>query len=307
MAQQIFGPYLLVERAGTSATGEVFTAFALDRERFGQVVLVKRVYAELSSSWEFVRAFSAVARLAALLDHPNIVRVIEHGQVKGAYFIATEHLDGHDLGSVLRALRTARRSLRSLPVAQICAQIARGLHAAHTMADPDGRPCRIVHGSLSPATVVLLRSGGVKIVDFDAVERPEPSGRVQTQHRNLARRLRYFSPEQVRGEPLEGSSDVFSLGATMWEMLTGRRLFASPSAFSCIGDVLHAPIPAPTAFRLNVPLALERIVMRALERDRSRRYPTAGEMAGDLDEFLRTRRTRPDAVRYILKVLFNGG
>jgi serine/threonine-protein kinase len=129
---------------------------------------------------------------------------------------------------------------------------------------------------------------------------------VQTPQRRLRRRVRYFSPEQARGEPLDRRSDVFSLGVVMWELLTGHRLFGAATAFESLGNVLHAPIVAPSARRRGVPAALDRIVLRALERDRRARYDGADALAADLEAFLGTQRMRADAVCYILYRLFGG-
>jgi serine/threonine-protein kinase len=301
---QTFGPYLLVERIGAGAAGDLYTAVPSDRRTFGRVVTLERLRPELSASPKQVGAFLAAARAVSLLEHPNIAKVLDYGLVDGTGYVTTEHLEGRDLALVGHALGRARLWLRPLPVAQICVQIARGLEHAHALRDARGRPHLIVHRNINPSTVILLGTGDVKIVGFDVTGAAGAAGRVPAEREGQARRLRYVSPEQVRGEPLDARSDVFSLGVTMWEMLTCRRLFEGETAFAVIGNVLHANIPAPSMIRPNVPLSLERVVMRALERDRSRRYPTAGALAEALDEFLHTRRTRPDAVRYILQALF---
>jgi serine/threonine-protein kinase len=297
---------LLVERAGEAAAGPVFKAIALDRRIFGRVVAVRCMTRALGRSSALARRLAEEARLCKLLDHPHILRTLDFGNAGGTFFVATPYVEGRDLGSVIRALRRGRLALQPGPVAQIALWVARGLAFAHGLADKQGRPYGIVHRNINPSTLLLTDTGGVKIAEFGAADVAESAGRVQTPQRQLQRRVRYFSPEQARGEPVDRRSDVFSLGVVMWELLTGHRLFGAATAFECIGNVLHAPIVAPSARRRAVPDALDRIVLRALQRDRGARYDSADALAAELQAFLGTQRMRPDAVRYILGSLFGG-
>jgi serine/threonine protein kinase len=303
---QMFGPYLLVERTSSSGgpVGEAFKAIALDRRIFGRLVEVRIIARDVLESSMYGHKLAETARVAALLEHPNIARIIDFGQVSGTYFLASQHVEGRDLRTVTRALRRAHVQLRPGPVAQIAREVARGLEFAHALADGEGHPYRIVHGHVSPSAVLLGRRGGVKIAGFGIADAIELPSKVHSSRHNLPRRLRYFSPEQAREEPLDGRSDVFSLGVVMWELLTGRRLFGGTSAFECIGNVLHAPIEPPSASRPGLARELDAIVLRALERDRTARYQTAGEMAQDLEVFVQMHQIRKDAVRYILTTLF---
>lgn len=299
-----FGSYLLVDRIGAGGMAEVFQAVVFGSEGFRRVLVVKRIRPELSSSPEFVRMFTDEARITALLDHPNIVQVFDFGHVEGTYYLAMEHLDGKDLASVLRVLRPGGVSLRGSLVAQIGLQVARGLHYAHTLTNGNGQPCRIVHRDINPANVMLLRTGGVKVLDFGIAKASSAVGKAQTVHGKLKGKLGYLSPEQARGETLDGQSDVFSLGITMWEMLTGHRLFPGKTDFERIQKVLNAEVRPPSQLRPSIPVALDRIVMQALERDRARRHASAGDMADELEAFLETRRVRSDSIRRLLNELF---
>jgi len=297
---ETFGRYVLLEQIGEGGMANVFQAMVHGSGGIGGALVVKRMRPELCRSPELVRMFADEARITSLLDHPNIVRVVDYGQADGVQFLVMEYLDGKDLAAVMRALLPAGLSLRAPLVAQIGLCVARGLHHAHRLCDQLGRPCRIVHRDVNPANIMLLRSGDVKILDFGIAKAAEFVGRAETQHARLKGKLSYLSPEQARGEPIDGRSDVFSLGITMWELLTGHRLFAARSNFERIRNVLAAPIEPPSRLRRSVPATLDRIVMRALERDLSRRYKSAGEMAQDLDGFLALHPAPVDGMRTLL-------
>src|SRR5262245_60307637 len=299
-----FGRYLLTERIGSGGMAEVFRAVTFGQEGFRRVIVVKRIRRELSDSPNSLTMFFDEAKISALLHHPNIVQVYDFGQVDGAYFLAMEHVDGRDLSAVLRALRGEGRSFAPSMVAYIGHGIAQGLHYAHTLVSADGIPFDIIHRDINPSNVMLVRTGGVKILDFGIAKASEAAGKTQTQRAMLKGKLSYLSPEQARLEPLDARSDLFSWGSTTWELLTGHRLFGGQSDYERLEAVKHADIPPPASRRADVPEELSRIVMRALERDRERRYPNAQELARDLDELLKEHPPEPDAVAGLLGDLF---
>ena len=304
---QTFGRYLLIERIGAGGMADVFRAVTIDPSGRGAQLAVKRMRPELVEAPDFVRMFTDEARITAMLEHPNIVRVFDFGRVDDSYYLAMEHIDGRDLASVMVALRSAGLSLRAAPVAQICLEVARGLDYAHNLRDAAGGACEIVHRDINPANVMLTRAGGVKILDFGVVKASANLGKLQTQHGRIKGKLGYLSPEQARGDLLDARSDIFSLGIMMWEMLTGCRLFWAKNGFERIQRVLYAPVAAPSVYRPTVPHALDKIVLRARERDPARRYASVRELAADLEELLRgSPPIRPDAIAYIVAMLFGG-
>jgi hypothetical protein len=183
-------------------------------------------------------------------------------------------------------------------------EVAEGLAYAHTLVSADGRPFDIVHRDINPSNVMLVRTGGVKVLDFGIAKASEAAGKTQTQRAMLKGKLSYLSPEQARLDPIDARSDLFSWGSTMWELLTGHRLFGGQSDYERLEAVKLAEIPPPSARRAEIPAALDRIVMRALERDVERRYATAKEIAHDLDEFLKTDPMEQDAIANLLGDLY---
>jgi tRNA A-37 threonylcarbamoyl transferase component Bud32 len=271
------------------------------------VLVVKRIRKSLDASSEFLRMFFDEAKISALLNHPYIVQIYDFGQIDGAYFLAMEHVEGRDLGNVLRRLKAAGEPLAPSTAALIAAQVAQGLHYAHTLQSADGQPFNIIHRDVNPSNVMLLRTGIVKILDFGIAKASAAAGKAQTRATVIKGKLGYLSPEQARCEVLDGRSDVFSLGTTLWEMLTGEKLFSGTSDFDRIRNVLEAPIVPPSRLRRAVPPALERIVMRALERELARRYRTAEEMSEELDEFLRREPAESQAIKKLIGRLSDGG
>jgi eukaryotic-like serine/threonine-protein kinase len=297
---QTFGRYVLTERIGSGGMAEIFRAVTEGSEGFRRVLVVKRIRKSLDASSEFLRMFFDEAKISALLNHPYIVQIYDFGQIDGAYFLAMEHVEGRDLGNVLRRLKTDGQSLAPSTAALIAAQVAQGLHYAHTLQSNDGQPFNIIHRDVNPSNVMLLRTGIVKILDFGIAKASAAAGKAQTRNTVIKGKLGYLSPEQARCEVLDGRSDVFSLGGTLWEMLTGEKLFSGTSDFERIRNVLEAPIVPPSRLRGDIPPALERIVMRALERDLARRYRTAEEMGEELDEFLRREPPESQAIKKLI-------
>jgi serine/threonine protein kinase len=289
-AGERFGRYQLGELIGQGGMAEVFRATTAGRRADGPGFVIKRIRPDRSDSPRFVEMFCDEARISALLDHPNIVRVFDFGQIDGAYFMAMEYLDGKDLAAVLRALRGRRAAMPPPVAALVTREVARALEHAHDATLPTGEPGGIVHRDVSPSNVMLLWSGGVKILDFGiakaaALARPSDEAAAGKPPK-LQGHLGYLSPEQIRGAEVDRRSDLFSLGVVLWEMLAGQHLFAGHDEYETMRNVLLRPVPALGGGASWIPPALAAIVARALERDPARRYATAGALADDLDGFL---------------------
>jgi serine/threonine-protein kinase len=280
-APEHFGRFRLIERIGKGGMAEVFRAYVEGREGYGDTFVIKRIRPEKSDSAELVELFCNEARTCALLSHPNIVEMYDFGQIGGAYFMAMEYLRGRDLAAVMRACRLRFAAVPPVVAAYVAEQVALGLDHAHRASLPDGAPAEIVHRDVTPSNIMLLAAGGVKVLDF-GIARAAESGKSAPRKGRVKGKLAYLSPEQVRNVDLDGRTDVFSLGVVLWEMLVGQRLFAGESEFQTLRNVLSMPVPPPSSRRPEVPAALDRIVARALARDRAQRYPSAAALAEDL-------------------------
>ena len=301
---QPFGRYELLERMGSGGMADVFRAASVGSQGFRRVVVIKRVRRALAGSPEILRLFRDEARISALLNHPNIVQVHDFGRVDGAPFLAMEYVQERDLRAVLRALTDTGRRMKPATAALIGRQVAQALHYAHTLRDPDNQHFQIVHRDINPTNLMIARSGMVKLLDFGVAKASVHAGKAQTNPPAIKGKLSYLSPEQALCHVLDGRSDVFSLGATLWEMLTGRRLFAGATEFERIRNVLEAPIVAPSSLVPGISPMLDAVVLHALERDVGRRYQNAQEMAEDLDRCLVVDPAGNRAIQDMLEQLF---
>ena len=301
-----FGRFQLLERIGKGGMAEVFRAIAHGVQGFERTFVVKRIRPDRSDSPKFVQMFCEEARISALLHHPNIVQVYDFGHIDGAYFLVMEHLDGTDLSSVMRAVRARRGAVPPSVAVFIAREIARALHHAHVLQLPDGAPAGVVHRDVTPSNIMLLKTGGVKILDFGIAKAAALAGRPATPGKapRLAGKLAYLSPEQVRGTPIDHRSDIFSLGVVLWEMVAGERLFAGASESDTLHNLLLQPVAEPSRRREGIPAVLDAIIARALERDPARRYETAEAFANDLDRFLVDAPTADQAIPQLLHELF---
>jgi len=301
-----FGRYQLLERVGKGGMAEVFRAVARGMEGFERVFVVKRIRPDRSDSPKFVHMFCEEARISALLNHPNIVQVYDFGNIDGAYFMAMEHLVGKDLSTVMRVVRARGGAVPPSLAAYVAREAARALHHAHTLLLPDGTPAGVVHRDVTPSNIMLLKAGGVKILDFGiakavALARPAASGRPP----RLAGKLSYLSPELVRGAGVDHRSDIFSLGVVLWEMVAGERLFTGENETETLQNVLTQAIAEPSRRREGIPAVLDAIVARALEREPPNRYESAQVFADELDRFLLEMPLADQAVPKLLDELFD--
>ena len=249
--------------------------------RLGRTVAIKVLRAETVADAARTKRFVQEARAASSLNHPNIVTVYDIGEdpTRGTY-IAMECVEGESLKQ-----RLARGPLPLDEALRVATDIARGLAAAHAAG--------IVHRDVKPANVMLASSGAVKILDFGLAKlfQPEPStgdaeaptAEAMTAHGLLLGTPAYMSPEQAEGRPLDARSDVFSFGALLYELLTGRRAFEGKTALSLVTSILRDTPPPPRSLRPEIASRLEAIVNRCLQKDPAARYPSAEALVHDLE------------------------
>ncbi len=278
------GRYELLQPLGVGGMAQVFKARALGPGGFRRDVVVKRILPEHGRDSEFIRMFVDEAKILGLLHHPNVVQVYDFGEDNGVLYLALEYVEGPSLSRVLRTLRGASKRMPPAIVAFVAREICRALACVHELRDEKGRPLGAIHRDVTPSNVILTPAGEVKLLDFgvatfkDALQATK-SGTVKG-------KPAYLAPEQLEGKPIDGRVDVFALGIVMHEMLTLQHLFAGDSDLGTVKQIMEMDIPSPAANRTDVPDALERTVMRALQRDRERRFTTAAEMAAALDDFV---------------------
>jgi serine/threonine-protein kinase len=263
------GRYRLMELLGQ---GGMATIYRANDRQLGRDVAVKVLRPEYGDDPDFLGRFRQEAQAAASLNHPNVVAVYDYGDDPAGPYIVMELVEGEDLASLVRR----NGPLAPRQAARLGAQIARGLAAAHERG--------IVHRDVKTGNVLLTPDGRAKVVDF-GIARAIAEAQLTLPGTTLGS-VHYFSPEQARGETATSSSDVYSLGVVIYELLTGRRPWEGDSAAAVAMARLSGPIPAPSDVRPGVPPALDAIVWRALARDPAERFPSAAAMADALDGVL---------------------
>jgi serine/threonine protein kinase len=268
MAEGASEKYRLGERIGGGGMAEVFEATLVGVAGFARPVAVKRMLPSLSSDLTFGEMFVNEARIASLLQHANIVTVLDFDRdQEGRYFLVMELIRGMDL----RQLADSGRLPAAVAV-HIGCEMLRGLDYAHEL-EHEGRRLGIVHRDISPHNVMISWDGAVKLVDFGIAKAVAATGASRTG--SIKGKLAYMSPEQAGALELDGRSDLFAVGVVLHELLVGQRLFRGSTEPEVLARVLTQPIPRPSELRPDVPADLDAAIMSLLERDRDRRCASA--------------------------------
>ncbi|HWE31177.1 MAG TPA: protein kinase [Polyangia bacterium] len=283
-----FGKYALQRKLAEGGMAEVFLAKQTGMEGFEKLVVVKRILPQLCSDDSFVKMFLNEARVAARLNHPNVVQIFDLGKLGDQYFIAMEYVHGEDLRAVIREATDADNRPPIGLVCRIIADMLGGLHYAHTRVGADGKPLGLVHRDVSPQNVLVTYEGSVKLVDFGIAKATRAIDAAQTQAGLLKGKYAYMSPEQARGQPVDARSDVFCVGVLLWELATWQRLFKRPTEMSTLMAVAEEPIRAPSTVEPSLPPDLDRLIVKALARTPDQRFASAQELRAALENLIRT-------------------
>jgi len=286
------GSYQLCLRIASGGMATVYLAMYRGTDGLQRPVAVKLIHPHLAKHAEFVEMFFDEAQLAACIDHPGVCALYDFGRTRDSYFLAMEYLVGETferLGSVLQGRSRATTMMRTpFFVSRLVADVSEALHAVHEARDEEGRPLEIVHRDVTPHNLFVLYDGSVRVTDFGIARSRD---RVhQTQSGVLKGKIGYMAPEQLGQEPVDRRVDVWSVGVVLWELLANERLFSAPSVAATVDAVQNRVVRPPSQVNPFVPATLDDIALRALERDRSKRYQTTRELALDLEMFLSTRK-----------------
>lgn len=274
--QDKVGDYEIVAKLKAGGMATLFLGKRCGASGFSRHVAIKVVHEHLASDPTFVQMFVDEALLSSKIHHPNVVHVEELRQVDGRHFLVMEYVHGTALSSLMQALRVRQRALGADLAVYVAVKVAEGLHAAHTATDLDGMPLGVVHRDVSPQNVLLAYRGNVKLIDFGIAK---AKGRAQqTTGGSLKGKIRYMSPEQAFGRPVDRRTDVYALGVVLWEMLTNRKAFDAPNEFALLEKVRNPEVPPARTFNPDVPEVLDEVIQRALAADPDARFQTAQEM-----------------------------
>jgi serine/threonine-protein kinase len=279
-----FGKYKSLGRIGHGGMADVFLAVGRGPAGFNKLVVLKRLHDAAASDEMYREMFLDEARLAARLNHPNVVQTYEVFEHENAFFITMEYLEGQPLSRIARECVRRGVRLRHPIFARIVSDVLCGLHYAHEACDYDGSPLNIVHRDVSPQNIFVTYNGQVKVVDF-GIAKAERSN-TKTQAGIFKGKAAYMAPEQLEGGDIDRRVDIFTTGIVLWELLVGRRLMAAESTAKTLVRLLQEKVPRVAEIIPDIDPRLDRIVARALERDPDARYQTAGQMREALEEYL---------------------
>lgn len=270
---QRLGHYQIISLIGEGGMGEVYLA---QDEKLGRRVALKLLPADFTTDADRLRRFEQEAHAASALNHPGIITIHDIGQSNGQHFIATEYVDGETLRAHL-----AGKRLKLAEILDITTQVASALAAAHA-AD-------IIHRDIKPDNIMVRPDGYVKVLDFGLAKLmrrqatdPEATTKFRTNTGVVMGTAAYMSPEQARGLPVDARTDIFSLGSVLYEMTSGRAPFTGPTASDTIVNLLEREPPPLTEYMPDAPAELQRIIRKALRKDREERYQTSKDLLVDL-------------------------
>jgi eukaryotic-like serine/threonine-protein kinase len=279
-----FGRYQLVERIALGGFAEIFRAHAVGIAGFEKTLAIKRLHPRYSQDSDFIAWMVDEAKITSQLSHSNICQVLDFAKVDGHYFMAMEYISGRDVYRIMKKLRETKAPAPIELVAFVGREACAGLDYTHRKRDAEGNTLDIVHRDMSPQNVMVSLDGDVKIIDF-GIAKSRARG-YETEAGIIKGKFFYMSPEQARGEELDSGTDIFSLGIVLWELVTGELLYKDDDEVTLLSQVRRAAINAPNTIRPEIPNGLNRIIVKALSRNREERYKSAFEMQKDLERFL---------------------
>jgi len=282
------GKYEILALLALGGTAEIYLARVSGAAGFEKYVVVKCLHDHLADDPDFVKMFLDEARIGATFDHANIVQTYELGEYENRYYMVMEFLAGLSLAMVVR--RAAERlpgGLMPVPlVLNIAAQACAGLHYAHERMQ-NGKPMNLVHRDISPQNLVINFEGGVKVVDF-GIARAEVR-ETKTKAGTIKGKFAYMSPEQCVAAQVDRRTDVFALGVIVHELVTGRRLFKRNSPYETYQAVLECAVETPSKLNNQLDPALDPLIMKAVAKDKDKRYPTAEAFGDALQKYMHSR------------------
>ena len=280
----IFGDYEILNQLATGGMSEVFLARPLKSQDIEEVVVIKRILPVLAEDSRFVDLFADEARISKLMDHTNVVRILDSGTEGSQPYIVMEFVDGLDCWRMVHRCTAKGRTPPPRVAIFVISEVLRALDHVHNAQDASGHPMKVVHGDVSPTNIYISRTGEVKLGDF---------GIARARHRDLSQsksmlrgKVAYMAPEQVMGSDVDHRADIFSAGTVLTELLIHTRLFGGGSQLTTLLAIRDVRLDVMESNRDKLPEDLEPILRRALTRDREGRFPTAIAMCRMLERFL---------------------
>ena len=278
---RVVGRYALYNEIAAGGMATIHLGRLLGPVGFARTVAVKRLHPQFAKDPEFVSMFLDEARLAARVQHPNVVATIDVVATDGELFLIMDYVRGESLSKILRTIRKQNRRVPPRIAAAIMCGFLHGLHSAHEAKNERGEPLGLVHRDVSPQNVLVGADGIARVLDFGIAK---AQGRIQvTRDGQIKGKLAYMPPEQLAGRELSRAVDIYASAVVMWETLTGERLFKGDTEGETLAKILRDPVLAPTAVVPDLPKGFDGPLLKSLSRDVSKRHTTAKELALELE------------------------
>jgi serine/threonine-protein kinase len=278
---RVVGRYALYNEIAAGGMATVHIGRLLGPVGFARTVAVKRLHPQFAKDPEFVSMFLDEARLAARVQHPNVVATIDVVATDGELFLIMDYVRGESLSRLLRQMRKQDEHVSPRIAAAIMCGFLHGLHSAHEAKSERGEPLGLVHRDVSPQNVLVGADGIARVLDFGIAK---AQGRIQvTRDGQIKGKLAYMPPEQLSGRELTRAVDIYASAVVMWETLTGERLFKGDTEGETLHKILRDPVLAPSAVNPKVPKSFDGPLLRALSREAKQRHATARELALELE------------------------
>ncbi len=298
-----FGKYLILDKIATGGMAELYKAKITSVEGFEKLVAVKKILPYLTRDNNLVSMFIDEAKLAAMLNHQNIVQIYDLGSIESAYFIAMEYIHGKDLRIVSNKAQEKNQPLPLEYAIYITCRICSGLDYSHNLKDFQGNPLQLIHSDISPQNILITYEGEVKIVDFGIAKAAKKTS--DTEEGLIRGKVAYMSPEQAAGKTIDHRSDIFSSGILLYEMVTGRRMF-EVSDLKVLDRVRQADFLTAEEIVPNLSHELTEVLHKALTKSPDHRYESCAAMLMDLEKCMSTFSVRPsvEGLSHYMKGLF---
>lgn len=299
--QSQFGRYLILKKIAVGGMAEIFLARRVSLGEFSKFVVIKRLAPEYQGKRSFERLFLGEARLTARLSHPNIVQVHDIGQAEGAYFMAMEYIHGVSSAEMMSKAAQLKRPVPLAVAIGVTLAVARALEYCGQALSYEGEPLDVLHHDVSPHNIQVRFDGEVKLLDFGVATQHQ--GDTTTSRRG---KFAYMSPEAYGRVPLDGRSDLFSLGVVLYELSMGRRLFKGRTQEETRLRAEQCLITPPREVHAKFPAELEAVIMRALAKDREQRFLDFSELCAALEDVAKTLKfdVRPQRISKYLQDLY---
>jgi serine/threonine protein kinase len=280
------GKYRLIAEIGHGGMAEVFLAVMEGPGQFSKLIALKVLRSQFAEDPEGRAMFLDEARLAARLNHSNVVQTYEVGEANKRHYIAMEYLEGQPYSRILHRARTSGQPTPMAMSLRILAECLAGLHYAHELKDFDGTPLRFVHRDVSPHNIFVTYDGTIKVLDFGIAK--AVGGTAETRTGVLKGKVGYMAPEQLFDDTIDRRADIYAAGVMLWEACAGRRLWTGASDVAVLTKVANEKVPSLRTVNPNVSEELDRICLKACARKREERYQSAADFQNDIEEYLTT-------------------